>query len=71
MKKSSKPSMASDLSEVNERRYKQKLEADERALWFIYNSLALCAFPFVFVHMNFQCFHKSILFNELEKNKTD
>jgi|GEM_PF-4265842 len=46
-KKSSKPYMASDNSEVSERRYKQILEADERALWVIYNSLASCV-PFGF-----------------------
>ncbi|GFZ33813.1 hypothetical protein CSC2_43390 [Clostridium zeae] len=39
-KKSSKPYMASDNSEVSELRYKQTLEADNRALWVIYNSLA-------------------------------
>ncbi|ADZ19206.1 tyrosyl-tRNA synthetase [Clostridium acetobutylicum EA 2018] len=39
-KKSSKPYMSSDNSKVSERRYKQILEANERALWVIYNSLA-------------------------------
>ncbi|OOM67328.1 hypothetical protein CLOBL_54530 [Clostridium sp. BL-8] len=46
-KRSSKPYMASDNSEISERRYKQILEADERTLWVIYNSLASCV-PFGF-----------------------
>lgn len=63
--------MASDNRGVNERRYKQILEADERALWAIYNSLASCV-PFCFYLYAYPIFPQVNPFdNKLENNKID
>lgn len=62
-KKLSKPYIASDNSEASEQRYKQILEADERALWVIYNSLASCV-PFGFYPYEYPIFPPSNSFNK-------
>lgn len=62
-KRSSKPYMASDNNEVSEQMYKQILEADERALWVIYNSLASCV-PFSFCSYRFPIFPPFNFFNK-------
>ncbi|MFT4005132.1 MAG: hypothetical protein QM683_05630 [Lacrimispora sp.] len=70
-KKSSKPYMASDKSELSERSYKQMLESDERALWAIYNSLALCV-PFCFYPYTYPMFPQIELFdNEMESSEVE
>lgn len=62
-KKSSKPYIASDNSEVSEKKYKQILEADERALWIIYNSLTSCV-PFGFYPYEYPIFPPANSFNK-------
>jgi hypothetical protein len=68
-KKSSKPYTASDKSEISELRYKQILEADNRALWVIYNSLASCVL-FCFYPCEYPIFPTVNSFNnKFENNK--
>lgn len=62
-KKSSKPYATSNTSEVSEQRYKQILEADERALWIIYNSLTSCV-PFGFYPYEYPVFPPVNSFNK-------
>ncbi len=70
-KKSSKLYMVSDNSEVNERGYKQALEANKRTLLAIYNSLASYV-PFGFYPYEFQIFEQvNPSNNKLERNKID
>ncbi|WP_411681236.1 hypothetical protein [Clostridium thailandense] len=70
-KKSSKIYMDSDNSEVSERKYKQMLEADKRALWAIYNSLA-SYLPFGFYTYECPIFEQINSFNnKLENNEID
>ncbi|AKA70574.1 hypothetical protein [Clostridium scatologenes] len=70
-KKSTKLYMVCDNSEVNERRYKQILEANKRALWAIYNSLASYV-PFGFYPYEYPIFEQfNPSNNKLENNKID
>jgi hypothetical protein len=62
-KKSSKPYIPSDTSEVSEQRYKQILEADEKALRVIYNSLTSCV-PFGFYPYEYPIFPLVNYFNK-------
>lgn len=63
--------MASDNSEVNERVYKQTLEANKRALWAIYNSLAACVL-FGFYPYEYSIFEQINPFNnKFENNEID
>lgn len=62
-KKSSNPYTASDNREVSEQRYKQILQADEKALWVIYNSLASCV-PFGFYPYEYPIFPPANSFNK-------
>lgn len=69
-KKSSKPYLVSENKRINEGKFKQIHQADERALWSFYNSLASCI-SCCFYPYECPMFPQVNPSNKLENNKTN